>query len=466
MKGQRLAGWLGWGLCLVLVASSGANCTPEPRAERTIEVPGSTSELTNEISTTDGSVGRDEPQMVGDFLVRERNRLETVTEQPVSPDAGTTQPEKGREFSGPSERPLDKDDFDVLPERPILDERISPDQRPPATTKLYVGQVGAITAMKLTIGTGKLVKETNQTLTGSLQFVAFHPKSDWLYLLNQNRVEAYRIPASPGGKFALLGSQALNERATHLTLDATGKYVFAVSYKGNQLAMFPIGSNGAPIKAVFTKGGVNNKTFCVKAHQVRVHPNNRFVYVPCLGSNHTQVFSFDATKGTLALKQTVKVQNGAGPRHLDFHPTKPYLYLLNELTSTVFVYQVNTTTGKLTRQQTLSNLPQGSALSGSKSSDIRVSADGAYAFAVNREPLNNIALYAIQGTGKLKSLGHVSTGGVHARTLAVGPQGRFLYVGNTKSKSLVVLKRNSASKWSKVGSYSFPTDVWYVGFRP
>jgi 6-phosphogluconolactonase len=98
------------------------------------------------------------------------------------------------------------------------------------------------------------------------------------------------------------------------------------------------------------------------AHAIALSPDNRFAVVADLGLDELLVYSFDSAKGTLgANPQVAKASPGAGPRHLAFSSDGRFLYVINELQSTVVTYSYNTTTGSLHELQTISTLPKHSA---------------------------------------------------------------------------------------------------------
>ena len=53
----------------------------------------------------------------------------------------------------------------------------------------------------------------------------------------------------------------------------------------------------------------------------------------------------------------VSLPPGAGPRHLAFHPTRPFVYVINELASTMTVFLWNQVDGSLRLLQNISTLP-------------------------------------------------------------------------------------------------------------
>jgi 6-phosphogluconolactonase (cycloisomerase 2 family) len=102
-----------------------------------------------------------------------------------------------------------------------------------------------------------------------------------------------------------------------------------------------------------------------------------------LGTDQVVVYRYDAATGVLARDdaRTIAVVPGEGPRHLAFHPERPYLYLLNELAVTVMAYAREGESYRLL--QTLSTLPKGFAGKG-ECAAVRISPDGRYLYATNR----------------------------------------------------------------------------------
>ena len=68
-----------------------------------------------------------------------------------------------------------------------------------------------------------------------------------------------------------------------------------------------------------------------------------------LGIDKVLKYKFDPSGGDLTLEKepAYQAKAGAGPRHLCFHHNKKNAYLLNELDSTLIVFEYNESTGDL-----------------------------------------------------------------------------------------------------------------------
>src|SRR5258708_15768766 len=120
------------------------------------------------------------------------------------------------------------------------------------------------------------------------------------------------------------------------------------SYGWGPVAVLPIQADGsrgpvAHLPAVPGKPGPHRtEQPNSRPHDVVFDPRERFIVVPDKGLDATFVFSLDAASGKLvpASPPSVASRPGAGPRHAGFHPSKPVVYVLNELDSTLPPYRL------------------------------------------------------------------------------------------------------------------------------
>ncbi len=151
------------------------------------------------------------------------------------------------------------------------------------------------------------------------------------------------------------------------------------------------------------------------------------------------IYRFDRSTGKLtpATQPFAELKAGAGPRHLTLHPTGKYLYVINELDSTMTAFKYNELNGTLILIETVSTLPDD--FSGvSYCADVHVSPSGKFLYGSNRGH-NSIVVFEIDPrTGKLKLVEHVSTEGNWPRNFTIDPTGRFLLVANQRSENVVV----------------------------
>ena len=182
------------------------------------------------------------------------------------------------------------------------------------------------------------------------------------------------------------------------------------------------------------------------AHCIVLDRANRFAYSCDLGTDKIMIFRFDARSGKLVPNEQpwVQVKSGAGPRHLAFHPSGKYVFVLNELNSTVTAFKRDQRKGSLKELETLSTLP--ADFSGTSwSADIHVSPDGRFLYCSNRGH-DSIAIFKIDsldgGLTGLTFMGHESTRGMTPRNFSIDPTGAFLLAANQRSDNIVVFRRD------------------------
>lgn len=361
-----------------------------------------------------------------------------------------------RDLSNPSDEGTQPDlpgDMDEIEELPGLE----------STVYLYALELDGILHRYLVNDDGTVTLEHTVTEGGRATFGAFAPDNMRLYTTNASAVDGYDLSLVNGPAFN--GTAPAGLGGTHLEVDKTGQYIFVASYGQDALSMLPIADDGSPDPFEEFFGSDQSQTFCQNAHQVRVHPNNQFIYVPCLGSNHIAILSFDADQGSLTNLTPADTNNGMGPRHMDFHPSLAVAYVLGELNSTVEVYDVDASSGALTRKQTISTVPAGT--DPSASSDIHVSADGRFVYAVNRQPRHEIVWFSVDSEGELTSEGRLATGGEHARTFAIHPDGDRLFIGNSNSQDITTftIASDGALTQTDVTIDDFSSRLFWIGFR-
>ena len=316
---------------------------------------------------------------------------------------------------------------------------------------------------------GKL--ELQHTCEGpkGLGFVAFHPSKRLAYACVRKSLQVFEIDERGVPKPSVAIDAGV--RGTHLDVDPKGRFVFWASYGGGTLKAFPLDARGRPGEATFVRK--TPEALTKKAHQVRAHPGGRFVYAPCLGNDVVQILEIvgavrdgDRRPASVRWVGRVRLEQGSGPRHLDFDPSGAHLYVLNELASTTYSYRIDQDSGALTEIQAMSALPMDES-GGSRSSDIHVSRSGRFAYAVHREPLNQVVSFRVAKNGRLRTIGRTPTGGVHSRSFALSDDGRFAIFGHSKTRNVVVRRiSKSGIVGAKSDELAVEAPVFFIGFPP
>jgi 6-phosphogluconolactonase len=187
----------------------------------------------------------------------------------------------------------------------------------------------------------------------------------------------------------------LNEQASggdapcYVSVDRSGSVVLVANYLAGTIALFPIQPDGALAPAAqivkHTGTGPHANQAAPHAHYIRTDPSNRFVLAADLGADRVFVYRLDANAKSLRHAEggDAVMRPGAGPRHLDFHPTLPLVFVANELNSTVAKLRFDADRGVLTPLDVRSTLPAG--WTGTNYvADIHIAPDGRTLYVSNR----------------------------------------------------------------------------------
>jgi 6-phosphogluconolactonase len=304
-------------------------------------------------------------------------------------------------------------------------------------------------------------------------FLEIDPKRRLLFAVN----EAADAGGQPGGAVSsyAIGDHGqltlINQQSTrgggpcHLTLDKTGRFILAANYGGGSVVVLPVAGDGRLGEAadfVQHEGSSVNpqRQKGPHAHFITTDPSNRFALVCDLGLDQVLVYRFDAENGTLTPNDppAAKLKPGAGPRHLAFHPDGKFVFVINELDSTITAFEFDAYRGSLNELHTVSTLPPD--FKGENSTaEIAVHFSGKFLYGSNRGH-DSIALYAInERTGALSFLCAESTRGKTPRHFELAPQGRHLIAANQNSDSLMVYGVNAAGRLEPVDAVDCPTPV-------
>jgi 6-phosphogluconolactonase len=164
------------------------------------------------------------------------------------------------------------------------------------------------------------------------------------------------------------------------------------------------------------------------------------VYVPCLGNDYVAEYVLNPTAGSLTPATTAHVAAGDGPRHMDFHPSAPGAYVLDEVQSAVQVFDI-AADGTLTRRAS-DEVFMSPDEAFHQSSDIHVTPDGKFVYALNRQP-SEVVTFQVEANHSLTRL-YADPLPTVVRSFAMDPNGRYLHLGGDDG-TLVALQVDGAT---------------------
>lgn len=241
------------------------------------------------------------------------------------------------------------------------------------------------------------------------------------------------------GRLAHLGNGPLADSMAYIVTDRSGRFLLSASYGGHKVAVNPIGRDGVI-------GAVQQVVpTAPNAHCILPDPANRFVLATSLGGDIVNQFRFDATSGTLIpnTPSSVSVKDKAGPRHLVFHPSGKFAYVIGELDGAIYAFDYDATHGRLVETQVLSALPPG--FTGKPSAaDLHVTPDGCFLYASERTSSTLAAFKIDPASGRLGMIGAYPTE-KQPRGFAIDPSGGYLLAVGQLSNSMTSYAIDGAS---------------------
>ena len=291
-------------------------------------------------------------------------------------------------------------------------------------------------------------------------FLTIDPKGRFLYAVNEvntfhneptGAVSVFLIDRASGKLDLLQQLSSLGAGPAHVSLDRSSRYLMVANYDGGNVAVFPIGNDGrlGPHTALVQDMGssVNpERQAGPHAHSIQVTNDNRFAMVADLGIDKLMMYKFDGNTGSLASGSTkfYKFDPGSGPRHLAVAPSGRFVYVVNELASTVTVFAYDAGFGTLRRKQTLSTVPEKFA---GKNTAAEISADtkGRFLYVSNRGD-DSIVVFSISpDNGSLMFVERVPSGGKTPRHFAIDPTGKWLFAANQDSDNVQFFQVDASS---------------------
>ncbi|MFD2117814.1 lactonase family protein [Paenibacillus yanchengensis] len=260
-------------------------------------------------------------------------------------------------------------------------------------------------------------------------------------------VAAFAIDPATGELELINRKQSVASTTCHIQRDQGSGWLTVTSYHGGMIGLIAIAEDGSigEILDVAQHAGAGKdpeRQDKPHPHSSFYSPDEQYLFVQDLGMDQIVSYKVDRKLGKLQRHGVTTLHPGAGPRHLVFHPTGAFAYVINELDSTVTAYQYIAAKGELVEIATVSTLP--ADFTGENGcAEITISADGKFLYGSNRGH-DSIVVYAInEQTGELTTIQIVKVGGGHPRHFALTPNNQFLLAANRDTNNIVTFKRDS-----------------------
>jgi 6-phosphogluconolactonase len=310
-----------------------------------------------------------------------------------------------------------------------------------------------LTQYEVNLKDAALVKRGSVTLPDSVQYAWPHPSRRYIYVAWSNGsgrdhhgVTAFRIDSS--GALSPHGNQQLlAARPIHLSTDISGTHLLIAYNDPSSFTVHGIGADGMIGSEIKPSAKLDTGIY---AHQIRVDPSDRSVILVTRGNGPTATKAedpgalkiFGYQNGQLTNRASIAPGKGFGfqPRHLDFHPTQPWVFVSLERQNKLEVYR-KLADGVLSAEplfikDSIDNA--GTERAGQVAGTVHVHPNGRFVYQANRGRENTIAVYAInQQTGEPTRIQNIDTHGSTPRTFALDAGGRILVAANQSATATV-----------------------------
>ena len=335
-------------------------------------------------------------------------------------------------------------------------------------TVFYASIGPALHLFELDVEGAALLKRSTVTLPANVQYCWPHPSRRVLYAASSNGgpalagdkhyASALLIDRTTGA-LAPHGNPAnLPSRPIHTSVDANGEYLLTAYNNPSNITVHRLNADGTIGALVAQPEKLDTGIY---AHQVRTTPSNDCVMLVTRGNNAGPdkpedpgaIKTFAFRHGVLTNIASIAPGSGLGfgPRHLDFHPTQPWVFVSIERQNKLYVYKLDAVSG-LAREpifikETLSAVasPANGDVKGGRARQgagpIHVHPNGKFVYQTNRASAvidyagkevfaggeNSVVVFAIDPrTGEPNLIQHIDGRGIQLRTFAVDPSGRLL----------------------------------------
>ncbi|MEO8333981.1 MAG: beta-propeller fold lactonase family protein [bacterium] len=330
---------------------------------------------------------------------------------------------------------------------------------------LYAGVGRELTWYDVSIDDASIVKRGAVILPANVQNVWTHPSHRSLVVAwsdggpglpgTRHGVSALTIDGASGALTQFGVDVPVRSRAVHLSGDASGSHVFLAHNDPSGVTVIALEPTGELDREVVQPVPVDVGVF---AHQVLTDATtDSIVFLVTRGVAPTAtaaekpgaIKEFRFANGILSKVGNVAPAGGVGfqARNLDFHPAKPWVYLVLEQQNALLMFEQRADRLLAETPRFTTSLLDGPPAPGVTQSAgaIAMHPSGRFLYAVNRASgqvlhdgvrvaaggSNSVAVFAIdEASGKPTRIAIVPTRGSSVRTFGLDSRGRLLVVGN------------------------------------
>ncbi|MDP3358540.1 MAG: lactonase family protein [Lutibacter sp.] len=288
--------------------------------------------------------------------------------------------------------------------------------------------------------TGELTNKKLAVEAVNPSFITFSSDKKLLYSVGETDnfegaksgfVNAYSV--SKSGTLQFINKVSSNgAHPCHIQLNSDNSKVAVSNYTGGTVSVHSVSKNGEILPAMqvidHNKGSERSH-----AHSAKFFKNNLFI--ADLGLSTFSQYDFAANDKKYLIKTSYKIENNAGPRHFEIAKKGKFIYVINELNSTISVLKKQK--DHYVFVQNISTLADG--FDGKSScADIHLSKNGRFLYGSNRGENSIVAFKINKKSGELQKAQTISTNGDWPRNFTLSPDGNYLLAANQRGNNISV----------------------------
>ncbi|MEV4480418.1 lactonase family protein [Micromonospora coxensis] len=312
-------------------------------------------------------------------------------------------------------------------------------------TAVSGGRGDGIVAARRDPVSGALTPLGTVAVTDSPSFLVRHPALPVLYAANElaeGQVSAFGV-GEHGDLTPLAVRSSGGAEPCHLAVAPDGGHLFVANYGGGSVAVLPLDARGVPgersdLVVHEGHGPDPERQERAHCHMVSPGPGGGPLLAVDLGTDSIYRYDLDAASGRLVPRAPrVRTAAGTGPRHLARHPDGRRCWVAGELDATVTAYEL-TADGALHQRGRVDASGRAGHV---QPSEITVGPDGRFLYVGNRG-VGTVAVFALDAELP-RLVAEVETGGEWPRHFV--PVGEHLYVADERADMVRVFRIDPGS---------------------
>jgi 6-phosphogluconolactonase len=297
---------------------------------------------------------------------------------------------------------------------------------------------------------------------GRVYALAIDPESGDLTMINQQpsyaALPSY-VTADQGRKYLLVTNHSREIAVARSVRDASGKYHVVPEFDDATTVLYRLNENGSIgdacdiYKHSMADPGSSYRN--PHPHSVSMSPSGGLFAVCDKGADQIVFFRIDYETEKLVVcgGEGHRTIQGSAPRYSAFHPTRPYFFMNNEAMPVVCSFRYDEQ-GHLDPVAIIDALgdDRDIAAKPAEQSDLRITSSGKYLYDLIRGA-DVISVFEVdESSGKLARIQTMPIDASGPRGCALSPDERFLLVANVASGDVIALSVGDDGRLSPTGT--------------